>query len=103
VNAKGAKESISATIFFLYTSENCNACPAMKKALDALGVRYTEIKLYNGMVLPPDVRSIPTLAAERDGKRTTICTCWPGSVERLEKILTEKGVTIKKEKRNERH
>jgi hypothetical protein len=66
----------------------------MKKALEALGVRYTEIKLYNGMVLPPDVRSVPTLARETDGRRTTICTCWPGSIDRLEKLLAEKGVSV---------
>jgi hypothetical protein len=90
VDVKVAK-SVAVTVFLLYTSENCHACPAMKKALDALGVSYTEIKLKNGMVLPPDVRGFPTLAAERNGRRSTICTYWPGSTEKLGHMLREKG------------
>lgn len=83
------------TEYLLYTSTSeCHGCLAMKTALEALGVRYTEIKLYNGMVLPPDVRSVPTLAIERDGKRTTLCTGWPGSIGGFEKLLMEKGVSI---------
>ena len=82
------------TDYLLYTSENCVACLHVKSALKRLGIEYREIKLKNGMVLPRDVRSIPTLARETDGKRTTICAGWPGGIDRFEKLLMEKGVSI---------
>jgi glutaredoxin len=84
------------TKLFLYTSEKCVPCAAMKDALGALEVKYTEIKLRNGMILPPDVRSVPTLAIEKDGRRTTVCVGWPGSVDRLERMLRENGIPVKK-------
>lgn len=81
-----------------YTADGCAACKSMKSALERLGVDFTQITLTNGMVLPPDVRSIPTLAMEKDSKRTTICTGWPGSDRRLEKILNSFGIPLKGEK-----
>lgn len=87
-------EMIAMTEYLLYTSENCVACPHVKSALKRLGIEYREIMLKNGMVLPPDVRSVPTLAIERDGRRTTVCIGWPGSIGRFEKLLMEKGVSF---------
>lgn len=84
------------TKYLLYTSENCGACSLMKSALDTFGVQFSEIKLKNGMILPPDVRSTPTLAVEKDGRRTTICSCWPGSMKKLEDMLRERGISFKK-------
>jgi arsenate reductase-like glutaredoxin family protein len=75
------------TKILIYTTDGCLACQTMKTALERLRVQYTEIRLKNGMTVPPDVRSIPTLAAERDGKRTTICKGWPGSIKNLKKLL----------------
>ena len=72
---------------FLYTRDGCPACQIMKSALERLRVEYTEVRLKNGMTVPPDVRSFPTLAMEKDGKRTTICTGWSGSVDQLKKRL----------------
>lgn len=71
----------------LYTRDNCPGCRAMKTGLDRLAVEYTEVKLTTGMSLPPDVRSFPTLAVESNGKRTTLCIGWPGSIEQLKKDL----------------
>jgi protein-disulfide isomerase-like protein with CxxC motif len=71
----------------IYTMENCPACQTMKSTLKRLRVEYTEIRLVNGMPVPPDVRSFPTLAIEKNGKRTTLCTGWPGSIEQLKKRL----------------
>ncbi len=91
-----------ATVLFLYTSESCNACKAMKSALKSLGLEYMEIRLRNGMILPPDVRSVPTLTIEKDGKRTTVCSGWPGSMGKLEKMFLEKGIPVKRRIENER-
>jgi hypothetical protein len=68
----------------------------MKSALKGLGLECREIRLKNGMILPPDVRSVPTLAIEKDGRRTTVCVGWPGSLERLERMLKENGIPVKK-------
>jgi protein-disulfide isomerase-like protein with CxxC motif len=65
----------------------------MKSALERLGVGYTEIRLTNGMTVPQDVRSFPTLAMEKDGRRSTICTGWPGSIEKLKKRLETSGIS----------
>lgn len=75
------------TKILIYTTDGCPACQTMKSALERLRVEYTEIRLKNGMTVPPDVRSVPTLAMEKNGKRTTICTGWPGSFEQLKKRL----------------
>lgn len=72
---------------YLYTSEDCPACNTMKTALDRLGVECEEVLLTDGMTVPPDVRSIPTLAIEKNGKRTTLCIGWPGSDAQLKKAL----------------
>lgn len=71
----------------IYTTDGCQACQSMKAALERLRVEYTEIRLKNGMTVPRDVRSFPTLAMEKNGKRTTICTGWPGSIDQLKKRL----------------
>lgn len=74
-------------LILLYTTDGCPACQTMKSALKRLRVQYTEIRLKNGMTVPRDVRSFPTLAMEKEGKRTTICANWPGSVDQLKKRL----------------
>lgn len=80
----------------IYTTDGCAACRAMKSALDRLIVEYTEIRLTNGMTVPPDVRSFPTLAMETGskGKRTTICQGWSGSVDQLKKRLETSGISL---------
>lgn len=75
------------TTILFYTRDNCPACQTMKTALKRLGVGYTEVKPTKGAILPPDVRSFPTLAVEKAGKRTTICKGWPGSLDQLKKRL----------------
>lgn len=93
------------TKYLFYTTEKCPVCPAMKIALKRLGVEFTEIKLKTGMIIPRDVRSVPMLAMENEGKRTTICTGWPGSIEKFEKILIKRDVSIRKNRgeKNERN
>jgi len=74
---------------FLYTTDGCSACKTMKAALERLGAKFIEIRLTNGMTVPPDVRSFPTLAMEKNGKRSTLCKGWTGSIEQLKKKLEE--------------
>lgn len=80
------------TEYLLYTSEKCPACETMKSALKKLAIECREIKLKNGMVLLPDVRGIPTLVRETEGRRTTLCSGWPGSLEVFVRILKAKGI-----------
>jgi hypothetical protein len=82
----------------MYTADGCAACRSMKSVLERLGVGFTEIRITNGMAVSPDVRSFPTLAREKDGKRTTICMGWPGNDGALERILNSFGVPLKGEK-----
>lgn len=81
------------TKILIYTTDGCAACRSMKSALERLGVGYTEIRLTNGMILPPDVRGMPTLAMEKNGKRTTVCRGWPGGIEQLKKRLETSGIS----------
>lgn len=82
----------------LYTADGCAACGAMTSALERLGAGYTNIKVTNGMAVPPDVNGLPTLAIERDGQRSTVCTGWPGSDETFGGILNSFSVPLKGEK-----
>ena len=81
----------------IYTMDGCTPCQSMKSALERLGVGYTEVRLTNGMTVPPDVRSFPTLALEKGGSRTTICAGWPGSDKTFSGILRSFGISLKGE------
>jgi glutaredoxin len=85
------------TKILIYTTDGCVACQSMKSALERLGVGFTEIRLKNGMTVPKDVRSFPTLAMEKDGRRTTVCTGWPETEETFERILNSFGIPMKGE------
>ena len=88
------------TKILIYTMDGCAPCQSMKSALERLRVEYTEIRLTNGMTVPRDVCSFPTLAMEKNGKRTTICTGWPGSIEQLKKRLETLEISPLKLKRH---
>jgi glutaredoxin len=81
----------------IYTADGCAPCQSMKSALERLGVRYAEIRLTNGMTLPPDVRSVPTLAMEKEGRRSNVCAGWPGNEKTFERILNSCGIPMKGE------
>ncbi|MGD2091873.1 MAG: glutaredoxin domain-containing protein [Candidatus Aminicenantes bacterium] len=82
------------TKILIYTTDGCAVCQSMKSALEGLGIGYTEIRLTNGMTVLPDVRRVPTLAMEKDGRRTTVCAGWPGNEKTFERILNSFGIPM---------